>query len=61
MKEVDYSVIPINREFKPENIVDVIEKEVKKKWDEGWVFISAEPDKLFESVRISFERNLYVE
>ena len=60
MKEVDYSIIPLAYDLKPEKVVDVIEKEVKKKWDEGWLFIKAEPDKLFESIRIHFERNVYV-
>ena len=60
MKEINYSIVPLSYDLKPDLVVEVIEKEVKKKWDEGWVFVKAEPDRLFESIRIYFERNIYV-
>jgi len=60
MKELDHTIVPLSYNLDPSKVVDVIEKEVKKKWDDGWVFVKAEPDALFESIRIYFERNLYV-
>jgi len=60
MKEIDYSVVKLSYDKDPTAMVDIIEKEVKKKWDKGWVFVKAEPDALFESVRIYFERKIYV-
>jgi len=60
MKEIDHSIVPLSYDLDPINVVDIIEKEVKKKWDQGWIFVKAEPDLLFESIRIYFERNVYV-
>ena len=60
MKEIDYSIVPLTYDLNPEKVVAVIEKEVKEKWDKGWLFVKAEPDSLFESIRIYFERNVYV-
>lgn len=34
----------------------VIEREVERWWDEGWVFLRAETDALMESVCLFFER-----
>jgi hypothetical protein len=36
----------------------VIEREVEKWWNEGWVFLNAETDALLESVCLFFERPL---
>ena len=61
MKEFYQTVIELPLSAKPEKILDVIENEVRKYWDEGWVFVRAEPDGLLESVRVFFEREVHVE
>ncbi|MBF0432379.1 MAG: hypothetical protein HQK83_13925 [Fibrobacteria bacterium] len=61
MKELKQSVINLPLQVRPEKIVDHIEKEVKKHWDQGWLFVKAEPDKLLESVCIYFEREVIID
>jgi hypothetical protein len=56
MKERRESLIPIPPDWKPEVMAKVIEREVEKWWDEGWVFLRAETDSLLESVCLFFER-----
>ena len=58
VKERRESLIPIPPDWKPEIMARVIEREVEKWWDEGWVFLSAETDALMESVCLFFERPL---
>lgn len=50
------SLIPIPPDWKPQALARVIEREVEKWWDEGWVFLHAETDALMESVCLFFER-----
>jgi hypothetical protein len=61
MKERRESLIPIPPDWKPEIMARVIEREVEKWWDEGWVFLRADTDKLMESVCLYFERRLVLE
>ena len=56
MKERRESLIPIPPDWKPEVMARVIEREVEKWWDQGWVFLRADTDKLMESVCLFFER-----
>lgn len=39
-------------------MAEIIEKDVEKWWDEGWVFLRAETDLLMESVCLYFEREI---
>jgi hypothetical protein len=61
MKELKQSIVFLPRNKKPEKIIAAIESEVKKYWDIGWAFVNAEPDKLFETVCLYFEREVPVE
>ena len=61
MKELKQSIVALPRDEKPDGVITAIESEVKKFWDEGWVFLNAEPDRLFESVCLYFEREVAVE
>jgi hypothetical protein len=61
MKERRESLIPIPPDWKPEIMARVIEREVEKWWDEGWVFLRADTDKLMESVCLYFERRIILE
>jgi hypothetical protein len=61
MKERRESLIPIPPDWKPEIMARVIEREVEKWWDEGWVFLRADTDKLMESVCLYFERRIVLE
>lgn len=61
MKERRESLIPIPTDWKPELMAKVIEMEVEKWWDEGWVFLRADTDKLLESVCLFFERRVFLE
>ncbi|MEO6094636.1 MAG: hypothetical protein ABIW76_02805 [Fibrobacteria bacterium] len=61
MKERRESLIPIPPDWKPEAMARVIEREVEKWWDEGWVFLRADTDKLMESVCLYFERRIILE
>lgn len=42
-------------------MADVIEREVERWWDQGWVFLHAETDALMESVCLYFEREIIPE
>lgn len=42
-------------------MAEVIEREVEKWWDQGWVFLRAETDALMESVCLFFEREIVPE
>lgn len=61
MKERRESLIPIPADWKPEAMARIIEREVEKWWDEGWVFLHADTDKLMESVCLFFERRVILE
>jgi hypothetical protein len=61
MKERREILIPIPADWKPEKMADTIEREVEKLWDEGWVFLRAETDRLMESVCLYFERPVVLE
>jgi hypothetical protein len=61
MKERRESLIPIPPDWKPEIMARVIEREVEKWWDQGWVFLHADTDKLMESVCLYFERRIIME
>lgn len=61
MKERRESLIPIAPDWKPEAMARIIEREAEKWWDEGWVFLRAETDKLMESVCLYFERTVVLE
>jgi hypothetical protein len=61
MKERRESLIPIPPDWKPEAMARVIEREVEKWWDQGWVFVRADTDKLMESVCLFFERRIVME
>lgn len=61
MKERRESLISIPPDWKPEAMARVIEREVEKWWDQGWVFIRADTDKLMESVCLFFERRIVLE
>lgn len=39
----------------------IIEHEVEKWWDQGWVFLRADTDTLMESVCLYFERIIVME
>jgi hypothetical protein len=39
----------------------IIEREVERWWDQGWVFLRAETDALMESVCLYFERPVILE
>jgi len=56
VKERRESLIPIPPDWKPEVLARIIEREVEKWWDQGWVFLKAETDALMESVCLFFER-----
>jgi hypothetical protein len=56
VKERRESLIPIPPDWKPEVLARVIEHEVEKWWNEGWVYLNAETDALMESVCLFFER-----
>ena len=61
MKERRESLIPIPADWKPEALAPILEREVEKWWNEGWVFLRAETDKLMESVCLYFERTVVLE
>ena len=61
MKERRESLIPIAHDWKPEAMAGIIEREVEKWWDQGWVFLRADTDKLMESVCLYFERTVVLE
>jgi hypothetical protein len=61
MKERRESLIPIPPDWKPEIMARTLEREVEKWWDEGWVFLHADTDKLMESVCLFFERPVILE
>ena len=61
MKERGESLIQIPADWKPEVMARVIEIEVEKWWDEGWVFVKADTGKLLESVCLFFERKVFIE
>lgn len=58
MKERRESLIPIPPDWQPARMAAIIETEVEKWWNEGWVFLRAETDALMESVCLFFEREL---
>lgn len=39
----------------------IIENEVEKWWNQGWVFLKADTDRLMESVCLYFERPILIE
>ncbi|MDQ3001062.1 MAG: hypothetical protein M3Y08_07350 [Fibrobacterota bacterium] len=61
MKERRESLIPISADWKPEAMARIIEHEVEKWWDQGWVFLRADTDTLMESVCLYFERIIVME
>lgn len=61
MKERRESLIPIPPDWKPEAMARIIENEVEKWWNEGWVFLKADTDRLLESVCLYFERPILAE
>jgi hypothetical protein len=61
MKERRESLIPIPPDWNPETMARTIEIETRKWWDEGWIFLRAETDKLMESVCLYFERPVLLE
>jgi hypothetical protein len=61
VKERRESLIPIPPDWKPARMAEVIEREVEKWWDQGWVFRHAETDALMESVCLFFEREIIPE
>lgn len=61
MKEIRESLISIPPNWQPEIMAKVIELEVEKWWNQGWVFTRADTDKLLESVCLFFERQVFVE
>ena len=61
MRELRQSIVNLPFSLDAEKVVEEIEKEVRKYWNEGWVFVKAEPDGILESVCIYFEREVYVE
>lgn len=61
MKERRESLIPISSDWKPEAMARIIEREVEKWWDQGWVFLRADTDRLMESVCLYFERTIVME
>jgi len=61
MKELCQSILDMPYTLNASKMVEQIEREVKKYWDEGWVFVKAEPDMLFESICIYFEREVVVD
>jgi hypothetical protein len=61
VKERRESLIPIPPDWKPEAMAKVIEREVEKWWDQGWVFLRADTDKLMESVCLYFERKILLD
>ena len=61
MKEFKQTVVKLPFSMDTDALINTIENEVKQYWDGGWIFLKAEPDKLFESVCIYFEREVYVE
>ncbi|MFC1585041.1 hypothetical protein ACFL5V_05805 [Fibrobacterota bacterium] len=61
MKESRQSLISLSYPMNSQETITMIEGEVKKFWDDGWVFVKAEPDKLLESVCLYFEREIHVE
>ncbi len=58
MKEKRESIIPLPPNWDPEKTAEIVQAEVEKWWNEGWVLLTAEPDRLFESVCLYFERTL---
>ena len=56
MRETRESLIPLPYDWKPGKIAVIIEQEAEKWWDQGWVFVRAETDRLMESVCLFFER-----
>lgn len=60
MKELRQSVVQVAHPLDQTRVLDEIEAEVKKYWEEGWVFVRAEPDRLLSSVCIFFEREVHV-
>jgi hypothetical protein len=61
MKERRESLIPIPPDWKPEAMARIIEREAEKWWDEGWVFLRADTDRLMESVCLFFERQVVLD
>jgi hypothetical protein len=61
MKERRESLIPIPPDWNPETLALVIEREVEKWWNQGWVFLRADTDRLMESVCLFFERPLILD
>ena len=60
MKEYRDSVLPLQPNWKPEIVAEEILNEVERWYDQGWCFIKAEPDALWENIHISFERTFMV-
>ncbi len=58
MKERREFILSLSPDWEPEATAEAIQSEVEKWWNEGWVFLKAEPDRLFESVCLYFERTL---
>jgi len=61
MKELYQTVVKLPYSINAEQVVFQIEQEVKKYWNQGWIFVKAETDGLMESVCIYFEREVFVE
>ena len=61
MKERRESLIPIPPDWEPGKMALIIEREVERWWDQGWVFLRAETDALMESVCLYFERPVILE
>ncbi len=61
MKELRHSIIPLPYDWKPKRVMQEVEAEAKKWWDEGWVVVEAKPDRLLESILISFERRIFAD
>lgn len=61
VKERRETLIPIPPDWEPVAMAAIIEREMEKWWNQGWVFLRADTDALMESVCLFFERELIPE
>jgi hypothetical protein len=61
MRQLKQSILKLPNSLDAGQTLKQVEAEVNKYWEQGWVFVKAEPDSVFESVCLYFEREIHAE